>query len=1578
MRPEAEPVSSLLQSSCSSWCPQMSDVQSSFRHAAPACPSLWLPSWIDEGDAVIMHPGVLCIMVRLLPRLYHEDHPQHAHSHEGPATGTWLWARTLTSGGRAFQRQHHSTSTTAVAFIQFLADGYLLVHMTTILSIPALLSEEIQCSLASHIQSLVKSEKNRQVMCEAGMLRTLMTSCHKALTTGSSPLHSGLIRIFEKLASQAIEPDVLRQFLGLGIPPPPTAAKKILDSSRGQGGDSGCSGSQAAAPATAEGPVGAIPDAGPCPAGTQAPRPSGPPQGSTTALQTTLSLISMTSPRNLQPQRAVLAPSFVEFDMSVEGYGCLFIPTLSTVMGTSTEYSVSGGIGTGAARSFPPPGGLTFSCWFLISRHSTVIEGHPLRFLTLVRHLARTEQPFVCFSISLCPDDLSLVVSTEEKEFQPLDVMEPEDDSEPSAGRQLRVRCGQQLACGQWHHLAVVVTKEMKRNCTISTYLDGQIIGSAKMLYIQALPGPFLSMDPSSFVDVYGYIATPRIWKQKSSLIWRLGPAYLFEESISMETLEVIDKLGPRYCGNFQAVHAQGEDPGVEATPLVAEESLSCGLHMASSSTTTVADIRNAYNEVDSRLIAKEMNVSSRDNTTPVFLLRNCAGHLSGSLRTIGAVAVGQLGVRVFHSNPAASSLDFIGGPAILLGLISLATDDHTMYAAVKVLHLVLTSNVMCDRLMQHICGYQAVVVGFVLIQHIDICYDFYFASLLAKRYLSSSSQTRQHPAKFYKMDFHSIIMAFLLRKKTCLLNHRIFQLILSIAGTAELGFGSSAITNVGIFQHILCNFENILNYRRVEGKIPISETQTSVVNLKCIHFCHNHNLWMNTADNLELSLFSHLMEILRSPREGARNAEVAHQARLIPKLVFLFNEPGLTPSKIPTIIAILGCQLRGHFSIQDLLRTKEDMFLSLGPDWFLLLVQGHLHPSTTVLALKLLLHFLSSSSLRGRFRDGLSVGSWVERSSEGVDIMMDNLKSHPALPEQSPCLLPGFRVLNDFLAHHVHIPEVYLIVSTFFLQTPLTELVDGPKLEKSHGGGGGVKRQIAATTDLEPRFMPSAKACPFTLDSLDTMLQWLLQRHRREEVLRAGLCTEGALLLLEMLKATMSQPLTGSGDDAWERTFPASVLQFLGLVHSTYPQDPAWRAPEFLQTLAAVTFPLGTHKTVTESSQNDSSPRAAAEGDSTAEDPQDPAMSHPTRKQLREFMQRLLRELLLVAPSPKQWLPLEVLLESRVCFQASPDNTTSQQKRDFQSEVLLSTMEIFRVMSGVNAPMLRGSKEPQPNTEAAAAPSLTNISHFTQKLVEKLYSGMFSADPRHILLFITEHIMVFLVIENASSQRDTVISALYSSLNKVILYCLSKPQQSLSECLSLLSILGFLQEHWDIIFATYNSNVSFLLCLMHCLLLLSVRSYPEGFGLEPKPRMTPYHQVFLSPNEEAGEKGGEDFPSLSDVQHNIQKTVQTLWQQLVAQRRQELEDTFKIDLSVKPAESKVKIEEVTPLWEETMLKAWQHYLASEKKLLASRSNVGHHSKVTSWSESLSSAMKLMPGRQAKDPECKAELITPQ
>ncbi|KFW01503.1 WD repeat- and FYVE domain-containing protein 4, partial [Eurypyga helias] len=102
----------------------------------------------EMGDCDIVHPGAVCVMVRLLPKLYKEGHAQ--------------------------------------------------------------LSQEIQYAVVDHIQSLVKSEKSRQVMCGSGLLSTIITSCQDAFCDESHPLHLPLTRVFEKLASQAIEPAVLR------------------------------------------------------------------------------------------------------------------------------------------------------------------------------------------------------------------------------------------------------------------------------------------------------------------------------------------------------------------------------------------------------------------------------------------------------------------------------------------------------------------------------------------------------------------------------------------------------------------------------------------------------------------------------------------------------------------------------------------------------------------------------------------------------------------------------------------------------------------------------------------------------------------------------------------------------------------------------------------------------------------------------------------------------------------------------------------------------------------------------------------------------------------------------------------------------------------------------------------------------------------------------------------------------------------------------------------------------------------------------------------------------------------------
>lgn len=52
------------------------------------------------------------------------------------------------------------------------------------------------------------------------------------------------------------------------------------------------------------------------------------------------------------------------------------------------------------------------------------------------------------------------------------------------------------------------------------------------------------------------------------------------------------------------------------------------------------------------------------------------------------------------------------------------------------------------------------------------------------------------------------------------------------------------------------------------------------------------------------------------------------------------------------------------------------------------------------------------------------------------------------------------------------------------------------------------------------------------------------------------------------------------------------------------------------------------------------------------------------------------------------------------------------------------------------------GSSDPHGTSESAAPLPLMNIAYFAQKLVEKLNSRMFVADPKQILIFIAKQIM--------------------------------------------------------------------------------------------------------------------------------------------------------------------------------------------------------------------------------------------
>lgn len=61
----------------------------------------------------------------------------------------------------------------------------------------------------------------------------------------------------------------------------------------------------------------------------------------------------------------------------------------------------------------------------------------------------------------------------------------------------------------------------------------------------------------------------------------------------------------------------------------------------------------------------------------------------------------------MFTSNTASTSFQHIGGPAVVLSLVAMATDDSSLYAAVKVLLSVLDTNPVMKQEMKRISGYK-------------------------------------------------------------------------------------------------------------------------------------------------------------------------------------------------------------------------------------------------------------------------------------------------------------------------------------------------------------------------------------------------------------------------------------------------------------------------------------------------------------------------------------------------------------------------------------------------------------------------------------------------------------------------------------------------------------------------------------------------------------------------------------------------------------------------------------------------------------------------------------------------------
>ncbi|CAH8629332.1 unnamed protein product [Schistosoma mattheei] len=316
---------------------------------------------------------------------------------------------------------------------------------------------DFQSCLLTVITDLLHSERNQQLMCNVYMPREILNLFRKPLANDNHPLHDQIRGLFECLAIQALTPNDLREFLRLSDTLSKLDASLVYPAENNNLLNSLFSLSDEAKILRSKSLSFRL---------------------NPLTLSQIKCLIAMSTPSHVEFNKQIIrrdsrinyssvrssspmnseiglsiSPPFVEFNMSTEGFGCLFLPSIApqgsssvahlcgavsaNSLGNSANSSTNdmnpgGGVGPGE-RSFPPSCGFTYSAWVSVSQFDSVTtnsydidsmkqsfqQPQAVHLLTLVRGVQSVNDQLVFLRIYIHPINHYLVVSTQERLLQP-------------------------------------------------------------------------------------------------------------------------------------------------------------------------------------------------------------------------------------------------------------------------------------------------------------------------------------------------------------------------------------------------------------------------------------------------------------------------------------------------------------------------------------------------------------------------------------------------------------------------------------------------------------------------------------------------------------------------------------------------------------------------------------------------------------------------------------------------------------------------------------------------------------------------------------------------------------------------------------------------------------------------------------------------------------------------------------------------------------------------------------------------------------------------------------------------------
>jgi len=642
--------------------------------------------------------------------------------------------------------------------------------------IPSCPSHNLMIFVCSVIRSLSKHGRNRQMLCEAGLISRLLNQNWRiSITDKTHFLYETSEFMLQNLTQQAITARELRTILRLGDPLRCKNLDEIYIEEPFQETKQNLSEINST-PTPCDKNVEKIPS---------------------DRIETLVSMITDDTAR--------AQPPFVEFDMSRDGLSSIFMPSIAPInakslppnsssflnstldVHTSEKNGILGGVGS-TERVFPPLTGLTYSTWICIdklpSRSSDA--SHNLRLLTIYRGSASSGKEYSCFRIQISALDRALTVSTQETLLFDNNTRS-DDRHDPDCN--LRIWTPELIIEGKWHHIVVTMNRSLMKQSTIHVYIDGIMVHNQRISYISnyvgtANSGGLGNSNPggnsiSAAAFVNAFIGSLPQFRFQLITQWKQGPCHLIEEPLSANFVSLIYALGPTFIGNFQGSHrsnelgkfvtllnqAHGELRSQQSeshhrplvhqqsnvitgtaqhhnqqltrvassttpsnvhhssqsncTCTISEDRILMSIDSRATSLMTLSRMRRIYTRFDCRQISRVLGLAIHENSTSILLLHNTGVHLNGPSRGLGAVTIGYSQVRCFVPSPTESTLFHLGGCYILLGLVAQSESTSSLSRSLYALVSAMKQNVYLQAQMDSINGYQTLSVFYWKKKHL-------------------------------------------------------------------------------------------------------------------------------------------------------------------------------------------------------------------------------------------------------------------------------------------------------------------------------------------------------------------------------------------------------------------------------------------------------------------------------------------------------------------------------------------------------------------------------------------------------------------------------------------------------------------------------------------------------------------------------------------------------------------------------------------------------------------------------------------------------------------------------------------